>query len=775
MAEQLTDARARPALSGAPMIVFYLAMLVFTFHACTHMIAAGDTWVALACGRHFVNHGVNTVEPFSANSHRPGPTDEDLKHYPRFITRLFSPETIRYWHPTGWINQNWLTHVIFYWLSHRSPIADAQTYSYNSLVCWKFAIYIAAVLCVYKTGRLLGVNPALSAVFSCFAMFVGRTFLDIRPQGFSNLLVAVYLLILALATYRNILYVWLLVPLVVFWCNVHGGYVYAFVMLVPFVLLHLLCCASKRWFVSIGLRGVGHSLAAGLAALVAMIIFNPFHVSNLTHTFVISVSKHAELWRTVNEWHPAFEWANPVGDEEPFLVMFIAAVVLLGVWAVTWLARPRLSAKLRRKKTIDSTGYRWPAIDLAFLVIVVLTVYMAVRSRRFIPIAAEAACPVMAMLLYQTVRMIGARRSFTRSESLVVPAMPVLWREVFVTAAGGAVIFLGVWWGYKFERVYLDPWPEDARLNSVFMRMTASSAKPFFATQFIKENKLRGNMFNYWTEGGFIAYGQEPDPKDGRTPLQLFMDGRAQAAYEPDSYILWQDIYAGGPIVQNLRYARRVATAVEAAEIANWINQQLKQRHVWVVLLPTIELDQPEDFTKNYLPVLLPEHSDWRLVFTDDTQRLFVDVTTPQGSTLYEGIKTGWTRFPDEATKLVTQALTAVSSGEPEQVKRGFEDAKESFQLQPSVTAFLAIVRTGSYGPLTEKTAAYCQAYLKDFEANRRNYAKVAGYKKRLLAARFAANFLSLAGNDAKMAVSYKDKEKQYQREEKSLSRYRIW
>ncbi len=64
-------------------------MLVFTFYACTRMVAAGDTWVAMACGRHFVNHGVNTVEPFSANSHKAGPTAEEVQTWPgwaRWIT-----------------------------------------------------------------------------------------------------------------------------------------------------------------------------------------------------------------------------------------------------------------------------------------------------------------------------------------------------------------------------------------------------------------------------------------------------------------------------------------------------------------------------------------------------------------------------------------------------------------------------------------------------------------------------------------------------------------
>jgi hypothetical protein len=281
-------------------ILGWLAMIIFACHASTHMVGAGDTWVALACGRHFLNHGVDTVEPFSANSHRAGPTEEDIKTWPRWaqwITDKVGIDTVRYWHPTGWINQNWLTHVIFYWLTHESPFADADTLSFNSLVYWKFAVYILVVVCVYYTTRFLGANPVTCVVFSCFAMFVSRSLLDIRPAGFSNLLVAVLLLVFVLTTYRNVLYIWLIVPITIFWCNVHGGYLYVFITLVPFVGLNFLTVLSKKRFTSIGLKGIYHTIAAGFTALVGMIIFNPFHLTNLTHTFIISVSKHAEMWR----------------------------------------------------------------------------------------------------------------------------------------------------------------------------------------------------------------------------------------------------------------------------------------------------------------------------------------------------------------------------------------------------------------------------------------------------------------------------------------------
>ena len=136
----------KPALTGFwPTLIAWAAMLLFAFHNCTHMVGAGDTWVALACGRHFINHGVDTVEPFSANSHRPGPTAEEVKTWPGWaqkLTNVVGLDTVKFWHPTGWVNQNWLTHTIFYWLAYYSPIADGEKWCFNSLVYWKFTIYI---------------------------------------------------------------------------------------------------------------------------------------------------------------------------------------------------------------------------------------------------------------------------------------------------------------------------------------------------------------------------------------------------------------------------------------------------------------------------------------------------------------------------------------------------------------------------------------------------------------------------------------------------------
>ncbi|UCG46973.1 MAG: hypothetical protein JSU94_15920 [Phycisphaerales bacterium] len=799
-------------LTGWPMIIGWLAMLIFTFHACTHMVAAGDTWVAMACGRHFTNHGVDTVEPFSANSHRPGPTPEEIETWPgwaRNIADKVGIETVKKWHPTGWINQNWLTHVIFYTLVPKSSYADGLNLTSNALVYWKFAIYIITVICVFYTARLLGVHPALAAAFACFAMFIGRSFLDIRPAGFSNMLVAVFLLVLALATHRNVLYLWLLVPLAVFWCNIHGGYIYVFIVLVPFIGLHLLRRLSRKWIailynftawpfyywavskidvsavpqkerpglylqalllllgllvldvvlvffkkslVSIKSKGVFHAISAYIVAFFAVLLFNPFHLTNLTHTFVISVSKHAERWRDIHEWHPAFEWTNPVGTAVPFLVMYIIAWVVLVAWVAVRVvsASSEKASAAQRSKT--GREYESPKFDLPLTTIAALTIYMAIRSRRFIPIAGIVACPVIAMFIDQMARALAAHLGYLKDRKFVVPRMSQNLQWSFALAGVAAVLFFGTWWGLKFKRIYLDPWPSDPNLTSVFMRMTASDAKPFHALRFIKDNKLKGKMFNYWTEGGFIAWGQEPDPNTGHTPLQLFMDGRAQAAYDRRNFDIWSTIMAGGETVRAAMARRAALTTADYREIGQFIDQSLKARDVWIVLMPANQFREP--FVRG-----LEHNASWPIVFFNGKQRIFVDITTPQGKQLFDGISSGKTLFPDEFSKNLTIAhnlLVYRRSDQPASLILDY--AVRAFRENPSPVPMLIMLNAFKFAELKSPINDFCRQYVDDFMKNRPVWLKKNGYRLRIDAVRMAAQHLeSIARAEGKrqLADSY--------------------
>ncbi|MBN2589263.1 MAG: O-antigen ligase family protein [Sedimentisphaerales bacterium] len=823
---------AHGLFSGWPMILGWAAMLVFTFHACTHMVAAGDTWVAMACGRHFVNHGVDTIEPFSANSHKAGPTPETMT---KFASSLYNEiaemerqgkghgakySLMRWWadkcndfenwpkwkqsftkwiHPTGWINQNWLTHVIFYKLVPKSSYEDGVSFTSNALVYWKFTIYILAMICVYFTSRIIGADRYVAVVFSCFALFIGRSFLDIRPAGFSNLLVAVFLLILALSMYKKYLYIWLIVPLVIFWCNVHGGYIYVFIMMIPFIGLHLFTCLNKKWtaiiynltawpfllfviykagptlavllftilvivldfvliffkdrMVSLDFKGVYHSIGAFVAAFFASILFNPFHLTNLTHTFVISVSKNAERWRDIHEWHPAFDWANPVGTAVPFLVMYIIIWLAFLAWSFSIIYTSFSNDQSSKRKRKESGGFEWPKVNVVMIIIAALSIYMAIRSRRFIPIAGIVGCPILAMLVTQLIRFSTAKYNEYMGNGFVIPAMPKHLEKGLIAFGAIAVLYFGTWWGLKYKLVYLDPWPNDTVFTSVFMRMTASDAKPFYAMKFIKDNKLHGKMFNYWTEGGFVAFGQEPDPNNGKTPLQLFMDGRAQAAYDRTTFDEWSYILAGGRVTMEILQAAKARgdsiTARDLEPIGKFMDEQLTSRDVWCILMPSNIFNDPDRTSSYYTFKALEIHPSWRLVFVNDRQKLLVSLNTAQGLKLYEGIleNENGTIYPDEYHTNLNRAhkLLDVQYGQdPTEKLHGMVYAQKAFELNPTPAAMMEIiVNAAQYTNLRPEIEKICKNFADSFNEKFEEWKKIDGYRLKVESARLANFYLA--------------------------------
>jgi len=443
-------------------------------------------------------------------------------------------------------------------------------------------------------------------------------------------------------------------------------------------------------------KGVLHTVAAAVVAFGAMVVFNPFHLTNLTHTFVISVSKHAERWRDVHEWHRAFDWSNPVGTAVPFLVMYIVGWLVVIAWATVYVYFWRTAKAPGKKKGKTPVEYAWPKIDLVLVVVAGMTVYMAIRSRRFIPIAGYAACPIIALLADQAVRLIAAMPQAAWKGTLDGPAIPMAWRRGLTIAGGAVVLLFAAVWGSRFHTVYLAPWPADVKYTSVFMRMTASDAKPFAACEFIRKNKLRGKMCNYWPEGGVIAWGQDPDPETGKTPLQLFMDGRAQAAYDVNTFDLWTDIMSGGPAATPALLNQRRPNSSECIEIGKWISEQLRKRDVWVVLMPNAQFGKP--FVEG-----LEYAQDWRTVYMDDKQRLFVDANTPQGRALFAGLFDGKTIYPDAYSANLTVGYNLLLVQDLSQKKRGVEmlvDAlKNQFAPAPLIDLLLIGARVAELCP----------------------------------------------------------------------------
>ena len=279
-------------------------------------------------------------------------------------------------------------------------------------------------------------------------------------------------------------------------------------------------------------------------------------------------------------------------------------------------------------------------------------------------------------------------------------------------------------------------------------------------------------MFNYWTEGGFIAWGQEPDPNIGRTPLQLFMDGRAQAAYDRESFRLWSNIMAGGPVATRAAVSRRKLTNKDYVEIGEWVDETLKKHEAWLLMMPAGQFNST-------IIKSIEKNPNWLPVFLNDKQRIYVDMTTQKGKKLFDGILTGETKYPDEYSKALALANTLIYYGNGEEAKRkGLGFAKRAFELYPSQTSMQKILFASRFLSFVDEVANFCSDYIEQFEQNRDKWKLEDGYYLKSIAAIQAYDFMArLAAKSKKkeLETSYRSKIKQLGIERAEVIKGKRW
>jgi hypothetical protein len=271
----------------------------------------------------------------------------------------------------------------------------------------------------------------------------------------------------------------------------------------------------------------------------------------------------------------------------------------------------------------------------------------------------------------------------------------------------------------------------------------------------MRDNHLKGNMFNYWTEGGFIAWMQIPDPKTGKTPLQLFMDGRAQAAYSTEKYDLWMSIMSGN--LPTLEPLLRAGKRPSDKDIGNAIDEELQKYNVWCVLMPADQFDAP-------LMDGLEQHPDWRVVFLTNKEKMLVNIKTKAGEELFMGMLDGTTKYPNEFSQSISSAHTLLFVNDENARKRGFELARKAFEVKPSQMALIELLGAARYPEFKTQIVSLLKAYVDKFEQQGKTYGQKNGYNSNIIAAIIAANYLERTSNDPRLIESYRSKSEQYRK-----------
>lgn len=524
--------------SGCVLIILAIALYAAGFPT-----ESGDLWIGLQNGRHATAGTWATRDPHRTWQMKAlDPLGIHLTFQDPFSAKA-RPYRADSLSECGWINQNWLCHVLFYKMRMAFGEDSASIERGEALiVIYKYLEVIAIALLLYATARTQRAHPLLSAGAVIYGLMISLPFFDLRPNTSSFVFTAAMMLLFALwrTSPRGGTVLYGIIPVMVLWANMHGGFVYA-LLVFPMVCL---CqgfsdCMHRRWpryFLHLGRRKLTHLAFCTALVFVVPVVLSPFGIRNLFHPLLISVGSEAKIFRGIAEWRPLSELgANVIQPHVAFASILGAAQI---VWFVAWIGFRPKTAALGRGSETPSEGAAWPKFDVAQAGVVLLTIWMAVTARRFVPLAAIASSSYLAQVLQQTAGMIGWNHA-TIEEWL--PARGI--RKLALLGATSIAI-AGIWGLQHTCRHAKDLFTSckgrDGEPISLFHWLSRIEQSPAAAAEFLNANRITGVVFNGWMDGGLLAFRQTPDPNTGQPRCKVFIDGRSQAAYDVRHYIYWR-------------------------------------------------------------------------------------------------------------------------------------------------------------------------------------------------------------------------------------------
>lgn len=428
--------------------------------------------------------------------------------------------------PLPWTAHEWLSEVIMA-LVH-------SAFGLTGIVIF-FAFFIAlTAMLLFDTVHTKKGNLLIALAVVILATAASGLHWLARPHVFSFTLTVVWYHILCLYQYEDRKLLYTLPLLMVLWANLHGGFMGGFILLFAFLAGNafdaLFSCEDRQKAVA-RLKG----LAVTAALCVAASVINPYGYHILLFPFQLTSS--GDLMDAVSEFmSPNFHEKYIRGFE-----LFLLLLVAVFAWS--------------RKKP-----------DVLDVLLVALFLHMSLYSARYIPLFAIVAARILSRLLNEVFH--ARENGFTRfmeRRSLNISRMDT-----------SAIRYL---------------WPVASVLLVVYCAATGKvaygfdpKAKPVAATEFIKKERISGNMFNSDEFGDYLIYAASPAYK-------VFIDGRL-------------DMYGAG----KLKEYRKVTEFRQG-----WEKVFEKYGITWVIF----EADAP---LSRYLQL----HGDWKLIYADKATNIFV-------------------------------------------------------------------------------------------------------------------------------------------------------
>ena len=487
MTSMLQDAEPESSLGGinrSTILAWKLSaailLAVAILWAGSRVRPCGDTRIALAAGRLICERGYFNF-----------PLEDEFSF-------TFSGEV--------WTNQNWLGHVIYWWVYHH--------WCPSGLVALKLASALLLGLVAWRSALLLSNDGPLALLAASWALFCVAQLIDIRPNLMGLVCVSLLYWNLLLLKHGRAWVMWLIPPLMTFWGNAHGSFMFGFIMLGVY-----LCAEAGQHILKQRtiLTPWKHLLWLGLASFVSAILIavtSPYHLSNFTHPLVITASVDRAVFQRMFEWRPPH---SSLAHWPQVVYFWILIAVSIVIWILAAI-RGRPSPPGSDEQVAAAGPKPFDATEILFAVI---GLYLGLKHLRFIPYFVFLSLPVTCKLLAAAwgkcpptpTDRPRQRRPFQPRAMTLITGLNIAL----------IIYFAGIYNG-ELRRAYL-PDSDEPYTTWLFNRHICHEIEPTEMVAFARRCGLSGPVLNDWGWGGYLMF-QAPQ-------FKVFIDGRAQALYSP--------------------------------------------------------------------------------------------------------------------------------------------------------------------------------------------------------------------------------------------------
>lgn len=382
-----------------------------------------------------------------------------------------------------WHDYEWLAEVVMAWVYNLGGVLGLKLWK---LTCTALIVgFITDTLAV--TGASLSIQFPILLI--CAIGLVPQ--MQFRPQMFTFVILSVLIDLLARDTYKLRMPLWICIPMMLLWVNLHAGFFVGIIALAIYTAARLSCDIA-------GGGGWQHGAMLALITIgaLAVTLVNPLGASMWSS--VVRTLSQPYTRGAISEWQPTIHAVISQWNQQKsgVLIYLPFGLLLLGFFA-TFMLCPR-------------------GADLPLVAVAVPMCFAALLSARNMALAVIAvSAPLASRLTSINLRRITSQR----------PGSAPQVKPVFALLMCAFLIF-------------------QTDLSSG--RLMLDSAYPAGALEFMGEHGLHGNILSEWAWGGYLIWHGAPSDK-------VFVDGRSDSVYPlgviRDFLLFRFDLTGGGQVL----------------------------------------------------------------------------------------------------------------------------------------------------------------------------------------------------------------------------------